>query len=129
MLIFAIIFYLLVIPTHLLIIITIFLWYNRKKSVIFILKAGACMQTRVVLLGIIVENTAAVEQLNILLHAHNEYIIGRMGLPYKQKGINIISIVLDAPTDVISTLSGKIGMLKGVSVKALYAKAPQGQPS
>ena len=83
------------------------------------------MQKRVVLLGIIVENTAAVEQLNILLH---EYIIGRMGLPYKQKGINIISIVLDAPADVISTLSGKIGMLKGVSVKALYAKAPQEQP-
>ena len=81
------------------------------------------MQKRVVLLGIIVENTAAVEQL-----AHNEYIIGRMGLPYKQKGINIISIVLDAPADVISTLSGKIGMLKGVSVKALYAKAPQEQP-
>ena len=72
------------------------------------------MQKRVVLLGIIVENTAAVEQLNILLHA--------------QKGINIISIVLDAPADVISTLSGKIGMLKGVSVKALYAKAPQEQP-
>lgn len=87
------------------------------------------MQKRVVLLGIIVENTAAVEQLNILLHAHNEYIIGRMGLPYKQKGINIISIVLDAPADVISTLSGKIGMLKGVSVKALYAKAPQEQPA
>ena len=65
------------------------------------------MQKRVVLLGIIVENTAAVEQLNILLHAHNEYIIGRMGLPYKQKGINIISIVLDAPADVISTLSGQ----------------------
>ena len=86
------------------------------------------MQKRVVLLGIIVENTAAVEQLNILLHAHNEYIIGRMELPYKQKGINIISIVLDAPADVISTLSGKIGMLKGVSVKALYAKAPQEQP-
>lgn len=86
------------------------------------------MQTRVVLLGIIVENTAAVEQLNILLHTHNEYIIGRMGLPYKQKGINIISIVLDAPADVISTLSGKIGMLKGVNVKALYAKAPQKQP-
>ena len=92
------------------------------------MKAGACMQKRVVLLGIIVENPAAVEQLNILLHAHNEYIIGRMGLPYKQKGINIISIVLDAPADVISTLSGKIGMLKGVSVKALYAKAPQEQP-
>ena len=77
------------------------------------------MHKRVVLLGIIVENTAAVEQLNILLHAHNAYI---------QKGINIISIVLDAPADVISTLSGKIGMLKGVSVKALYAKAPQEQP-
>ncbi len=83
------------------------------------------MSTRVVLLGIIIENIAAVEQLNTLLHDNTQYIIGRMGLPYREKNIHIISIVLDAPTDVISTLSGKIGMLKGVSVKALYAKAPQ----
>lgn len=80
------------------------------------------MHKRVVLLGIIVENTAAVEQLNILLHAHNEYIIGRMGLPYKQKGIKYYQYRLDAPADVISTLSGKIGMLKGVSVKAYTQK-------
>lgn len=83
------------------------------------------MATRVVLLGIIVENTEAVTQLNTLLHTNNSYIIGRMGLPYKQKGINIISVVLDAPPDIISTLAGQIGMLKGVSVKAIYAKAPQ----
>lgn len=70
------------------------------------------MQKRVVLLGIIVENTAAVEQLNILLHAHNEYIIGRMGLPYKQKGINIISIVLVPRPTLSVRISGKIGMLK-----------------
>lgn len=82
------------------------------------------MPTRVVLLGIVVENIEAAEQLNTLLHAQSNYIIGRMGLPYKQKGINIISIVLDAPADVISTLSGKIGMIKGVSVKTLYAKTP-----
>ena len=87
------------------------------------------MQKRVVLLGIIVENTAAVEQLNILLHAHNEYIIGRMGLPYKQKGINIISIVLDAPADVISTLSGKNRYAQRSKRQRLYTqKAPQEQP-
>ena len=86
------------------------------------------METRVAVLAIIVRGGSFVQPLNELLHEYGQYIIGRMGLPYKQKGINIISIVLDAPADVISTLSGKIGMLKGVSVKALYAKAPQEQP-
>ncbi len=80
------------------------------------------MDTRVVLLGIIVENTAAVEALNALLHSYGQYIIGRMGLPYREKKLHIISIVLDAPTDIISALSGKIGMLPGVTAKALYAK-------
>lgn len=83
------------------------------------------MPTRVVLLGIIIEDTASVEQLNTLLHNHNNYIIGRMGLPYRQKNINIISIILDAPSDITSTLAGQIGMLKGVSVKTLYAKQTQ----
>ena len=86
------------------------------------------MDTRVAVISIIVENPEAIETLNHLLHEAGQYIIGRMGIPYREKGINIISIVLDAPADVISTLSGKIGMLKGVSVKALYAKAPQEQP-
>lgn len=80
------------------------------------------MDTRVVLLGIIVENTAAVEALNALLHSYGQYIIGRMGLPYREKKLHIISIVLDAPPDIISALSGKIGMLPGVTAKALYAK-------
>lgn len=79
------------------------------------------MDTRVVLLGIIVENTAAVEELNAILHNYGSYIIGRMGLPYREKNLHIISIVLDATQNIISALAGKIGMLPGVTVKALYA--------
>lgn len=79
------------------------------------------MDTRVVLLGIIVENTAAVEELNAILHNYGSYIIGRMGLPYREKNLHIISIVLDAPQNIISALAGKIGMLLGVTAKALYA--------
>lgn len=78
--------------------------------------------TRIALLGIILEDAAQSERLNALLHAHAEYIIGRMGLPYREKGVNIISVVMDAPNDVISALSGKIGMLPGVSAKTLYSK-------
>ncbi len=80
------------------------------------------METRVVLLGIIVEDTASVEELNAVLHEYREYIIGRMGLPYREKKLHIISIVMDAPQDIISALSGKIGMLPGITAKALYAK-------
>ena len=80
------------------------------------------METRVVLLGIIVEDTASVEELNAVLHEYREYIIGRMGLPYRKKKLHIISIVMDAPQDIISALSGKIGMLPGITAKALYAK-------
>lgn len=80
------------------------------------------METRVALIGIIVENTDAVVKINSLLHEYGEYIIGRMGLPYREKNINIISIVIDAEADVISTLAGKLGMLKGVNVKTIYSK-------
>ena len=80
------------------------------------------METRVALIGIIVENSESTAQLNALLHDAGQYIIGRMGLPYRGKGVNIISVVLDAPQDVISTLSGRIGRLEGVSVKTQYAK-------
>ena len=80
------------------------------------------METRVVLLGIIVEDTASVEELNAVLHEYRQYIIGRMGLPYREKKLHIISIVMDAPQDIISALSGKIGMLPGITAKALYAK-------
>lgn len=83
------------------------------------------MENRIALLGIVVEKEEAVEPLNRLLHEYKDYIVGRMGIPYRQRGVNLISIVLDAPGDAISTLSGKIGMLSGVSAKTLYAKLPE----
>lgn len=80
------------------------------------------METRVAIIGIIVEEGYSVESLNSTLNKYGEYIIGRMGLPYRQKGINIISIAVDAPQDIISALSGKLGRLPGISTKALYSK-------
>ena len=77
------------------------------------------METRVALIGIMVENAESVEKLNDLLHQYRSYIIGRMGVPYREKGI---SIVLDAPMDKISSLSGKLGMLDGVSTKTIYSR-------
>ena len=79
------------------------------------------MQTRVAVMGIIVENTDSVEQLNHLLHEYGHYIIGRMGIPYRARSINIVSIAIDAPQDVISALSDKIGSLDGISVKTAYS--------
>ena len=79
------------------------------------------METRVAVMSIIVEDGQAVERINAVLHEYGEFIIGRMGIPYRQKGINIISIAIDAPQDIISALSGKIGKLKGVSSKAAYS--------
>ncbi len=79
------------------------------------------METRVAVMGIIVEETASVEGLNALLHEYGKFIIGRMGLPYREKNINIVSIAIDAPQDTISALSGKIGKLSGVSVKTAYS--------
>ncbi len=79
------------------------------------------METRVAVMGIIVEESTAVESLNALLHEYAEYIIGRMGLPYKKRNVSIVSIAIDAPQDVISALSGKIGKLQGVSVKTAYS--------
>lgn len=80
------------------------------------------METRVALIGIIVEKESSVAQLNELLHQYGHYIIGRMGLPYRAKGVSIISVVLDAPQDVISALAGRIGRLPGVSAKTAYSK-------
>ncbi|MBE6842014.1 MAG: iron-only hydrogenase system regulator [Ruminococcus sp.] len=80
------------------------------------------MDNRVAIIGIIIENTESVQKLNEILHLYNDHIIGRMGLPYKEKKICIISIAVDAPEDVISALSGKIGRLPGVSSKTLYSK-------
>ena len=81
------------------------------------------MDTRVAVMGIIVENTDSVEQLNAVLHDYGAYIIGRMGIPYREKGISIVSIAIDAPKDAISALSGKIGKLPGVSAKTAYSNA------
>ena len=80
------------------------------------------METRVELIGIMVENAESVEKLNDLLHQYRSYIIGRMGVPYREKGLSIISVVLDAPMDKISSLSGKLGMLDGVSTKTIYSR-------
>ena len=82
----------------------------------------AVMDTRVAVISIIVENPESVERVNELLHQYSEHIIGRMGIPYRKKSISIISIALDAPQDIINTLSGKIGRLDGVSSKAAYSK-------
>ena len=79
------------------------------------------METRVALIGIMVENTDEIEKLNRLLHDFSKYIIGRMGIPYREKNLSIISVAIDAPESVISSLSGKIGMLKGISSKVVYA--------
>ena len=80
------------------------------------------METRVAVISIIVENKDAVETLNKMLHDYSEYIIGRMGIPYRAKNLNIICVAVDAPQPVISALSGKLGKLEGVSVKAAYSK-------
>ena len=79
------------------------------------------METRVAVMSIIVEDGNAVETINAILHEYGEYIIGRMGIPYRAKKISMISIALDAPQNVISTIAGKIGGLNGVSVKTAYS--------
>ncbi len=79
------------------------------------------METRAAVIGIIVEDMNAVNQLNAVLHDYADYIIGRMGIPYREKNISIISIAIDAPQDVINALSGKVGRIKGVSAKTAYS--------
>lgn len=79
------------------------------------------MQTRVAVMAIIVEEPGTVEKLNSILHDYSGFIIGRMGIPYREKGINIISIALDAPQDSISSLAGKLGNISGLSVKTAYS--------
>mgnify|MGYP000381395036 FL=1 len=80
------------------------------------------METRVAVISIIIEDPNAVQAVNEILHEFSEYIIGRMGIPYRQKKISIISIAVDAPQEKISALSGKIGRLSGVTAKAAYSK-------
>lgn len=83
---------------------------------------GAEMEKRIAILGIIVEQEESVERVNELLHAYRDYIIGRMGMPYRERKVSVISIVMDAENNVVSALSGKLGMLKGVSAKAVYSR-------
>lgn len=80
------------------------------------------MDTRVAILAIVVEKRDKAEELNHVLHAYSKYIIGRMGIPYEKRGISLISVAVDAPQDVISAMSGKIGNIEGVTAKAVYSK-------
>ena len=79
------------------------------------------METRVAVMAVIVSCPDSVESLNNLLHEYRNYIIGRMGIPYREKNINVMSVAIDAPQDIISTLSGKIGKLNGVTVKTAFS--------
>ncbi len=79
------------------------------------------MENRVALIGIIVNNKTSVEEMNKILHSYGDVIIGRMGIPYHEKDISIISVAVDAPQDIINALSGKLGNLDGVSTKTIYS--------
>ena len=86
---------------------------------------GGCriiMDRRIAILGIIIEDMDRVERVNELLHEYREYIVGRMGMPYRERGVSVISVVMDADTNTVSALSGKLGMTPGVSAKAVYSK-------
>ena len=80
------------------------------------------MERRIAIVSMILKKPEAVPQLNAILHDYQDCIIGRMGIPYKKRGISIISIVMDSPQDIISTFSGKLGKLEGVSAKTAYSK-------
>ncbi len=80
------------------------------------------METRIAIIGIIVEDIQKTARVNEVLHDYSDYIIGRMGIPYRERSVNIISIVLDAPQDIINTLAGKIGKVDGVSAKTIYSR-------
>ena len=94
---------------------------RERRGFLFWIKEVVFVETRVALIGIIVEEPERAAEVNELLHRYSEYVIGRMGVPYRARGVNIISVVLDAPQDVISALSGRMGRLEGVSAKTLYS--------
>jgi len=83
------------------------------------------METRIAIIGIIVENKDSVAKLNSILHEYGDYIVGRMGIPYHKRHIQVISVVIDAPNDVINALSGKLGMLPNINIKTVYSKVFQ----
>ena len=80
------------------------------------------MDTRIAIVGIIIDEFEAADEVNHVLHEAGAYIVGRMGIPYREKGLNIISVVVDAPQDVINSLAGKLGRIPGVTAKAVYSK-------
>ena len=80
------------------------------------------MENRVAIAAIVVEDLSKAEEVNRVLHEYGDYIIGRMGIPHRERGISLISVALDGPTEVISAVSGKIGSIEGVSAKAVYTK-------
>ena len=92
-----------------------------RVTAIFLFKEENKMETRVAVMSIIVESGESVERLNAILHEYGEFIIGRMGIPYRQRKVNIIAIALDAPQNTISALAGKVGSLNGISVKTAYS--------
>ena len=81
------------------------------------------METRIAIIGIIVNNSDSAEKINSVLHDYGQYIIGRMGIPYRERRLSVISIIMDAPNDVIGAASGKLGMIPDVTVKTVYSKA------
>lgn len=81
--------------------------------------------TKLAIVAIVVEQEGSVRELNELLHGCSSYIIGRMGIPHRERGVSLISVAMDAPQDVISTLSGRLGRIKGVSAKVAYSKMPE----
>lgn len=82
------------------------------------------MEEKIAVVGIIVENYNATERINQILHDYRKYIVGRMGIPYEQRGVAVISVVMDAPQEIISALSGKLGMLPGVNSKTVTSRIP-----
>lgn len=80
------------------------------------------METRLALIGIVVENNESAKKINDVLHEYGEYIVGRMGIPYRKRNVSVISIVIDAPSDLISALAGKLGMIPDVNIKTVYSK-------
>ena len=95
------------------------MWYDLRRK--FVLDRRLEMENRVAVLAVIAEDFSSAEQINSILHEYRQYIIGRMGVPYRDKGVNIISVAVDAPQDKINTLGGKIGRLNGVTAKTLYS--------
>lgn len=80
------------------------------------------VETRIAVIAIVAENREHIDEMNRVLSAYGEHIIGRMGIPYPKKGVSLISVAVDAPNEVISALTGKLGNIEGLNVKTAYSK-------